>query len=77
MPTEAAATVATPAPTEPSAAAVALAAQAFCRFHATCFWSADPQLPITPALVPFVVRGLRENGGHAGYRAAAEILRCQ
>ncbi len=62
---------------EPTNAAVVLAAQAFRRFYASCFWSADPQLLITAESVPFVVRGLRENGGHAGYRAAAEILRCR
>ncbi|MBM4345703.1 MAG: hypothetical protein FJ100_20205 [Deltaproteobacteria bacterium] len=61
----------------PTSAAVAAAAEAYRRFHTNCFWSSDPRLEITAALVPFVVRGLRENGGHAGYRAAAEILRCR
>lgn len=54
---------------------VKLARRAFREFYAQCFWSYREDLEITEALVPFVVRGLREHGGRAGYRVAAEL--CQ
>ena len=52
-----------------------LAQKAYLEFHARCFWSYREDAVITEEKVPFVIRGLRENGGLAGYRAAAEICR--
>ena len=52
-----------------------LARQAFKDFYAQCFWSYRADAEITEEKIPFVVRGLREHGGLAGYRVAAEICR--
>ena len=50
-----------------------LARRAFRQFRARCFWSYRPDLVITEAEIPFIVRELRRNGGHEGYRVAAQI----
>jgi hypothetical protein len=50
-----------------------LARQAFKDFHALCFWSYREDAEITEEKIPFVIRGLREHGGLAGYRKAAEL----
>lgn len=52
-----------------------LARKAFREFHAQCFWSYREDAEITEDKIPFVVRGLREHGGRAGYRIAAELCR--
>lgn len=52
-----------------------LARRAFKEFFAQCFWSYDPQLQITEQHIPFIIRELRHNGGHKGYRVAAELCR--
>ena len=52
-----------------------LARRAFVDFHAQCFWSYRADAAITEDKIPFVVRGLREHGGMAGYRVASEICR--
>ena len=52
-----------------------LARQAFKDFYAQCFWSYREDLEITEEKIPFIIRGLREHGGHAGYRLAAKL--CQ
>ena len=52
-----------------------LARQAFKDFHAQCFWSYRSDAEMTEEKIPFVVRGLREHGGLAGYRVAAELCR--
>ena len=54
---------------------LALARQAFKDFYAQCFWSYREDLEITEEKIPLVVQGLREQGGHAGYRVAAELCR--
>jgi hypothetical protein len=50
-----------------------LAKQAFREFYAQCFWSYREDADITEDKIPFVIRGLREHGGRAGYRIAAEL----
>ena len=50
-----------------------LARWAFKEFHAQCFWSYREDAEITEDKIPFVIRGLREHGGLAGYRVAAEL----
>jgi hypothetical protein len=50
-----------------------LARKAFKEFYAQCFWSYREDAEITEQKIPFVIRGLREHGGLAGYRAAAEL----
>lgn len=52
-----------------------LARKAFRDFHALCFWSYREDAEITEDKIPFIVRGLREHGGAAGYRVAAELCR--
>jgi hypothetical protein len=69
-------------PTNPSSDApadreqrLAMARQAYRDFFARCFWSYREDAEITEEKIPFVVQGLRENGGHAGYRVAARLCR--
>jgi hypothetical protein len=50
-----------------------LARKAFREFYAQCFWSYREDAEITEDKIPFVIRGLREHGGQAGYRIAAEL----
>jgi hypothetical protein len=50
-----------------------LAKKAFREFYAQCFWSYREDSDITEDKIPFVIRGLREYGGRAGYRIAAEL----
>ena len=52
-----------------------LARKAFKDFYAQCFWSYREDAEITEEKIPFVIRGLREHGGLAGYRVAAELCR--
>jgi hypothetical protein len=52
-----------------------LARKAYRDFYAQCFWSYREDAEITEEKIPFVIRRLREHGGHAGYRTAAEICR--
>ncbi|MBI3880309.1 MAG: hypothetical protein HY301_09640 [Verrucomicrobia bacterium] len=52
-----------------------LARQAFKDFYAQCFWSYREDAEITEEKIPFVIRGLREHGGLAGYRVAADLCR--
>jgi hypothetical protein len=51
-----------------------LARKAFKEFYARCFWSYREDLEITEEFIPFVIRGLRQHGGQAGYRIAGELL---
>jgi len=50
-----------------------LARKAFREFYAQCFWSYREDAEITEDKIAFVIRGLREHGGLAGYRVAAEL----
>ena len=52
-----------------------VARKAFREFYAQCFWSYREDAEITEDKIAFVIRGLREHGGLAGYRIAAEICR--
>ncbi len=52
-----------------------LARKAFKDFYAQCFWSYRPDAEITEDKIPFVIRGLREHGGLAGYQVAADLCR--
>lgn len=51
------------------------ARRAFRRFHATCFWSADPNYQVTLADVPWVAKQLMTNGGRAGWELGAKLCR--
>lgn len=69
--------------THPSRAAVrpvsadrlALAQQAFERFHSRCFWFMHRDARITEQEVPYICERLRADGGRAGFLLAAQI--CQ
>ncbi len=50
-----------------------LAQRAYQDFYAQCFWSYRRDLKITEEDIPFVIRELRLNGGHKGYRIVAEL----
>ncbi len=52
-----------------------LARKAFKEFYAQCFWSYREVAEITDEDIPWVLRELRLNGGHRGYRVAGEICR--
>jgi hypothetical protein len=50
-----------------------LARKAYKDFHALCFWSYRPDAEILEDDIPWVVRGLRHNGGHKGYRIVTDL----
>ena len=54
---------------------LALAQQAFRDFFAECFWSSDPGHRVEERDLPWIIRNLREHGGHRGYRIVAELCR--
>lgn len=54
---------------------LALARQAFRDFKAQCFWSWVDDPEITEETIPHIIRELRLNGGHRGYRVVAELCR--
>jgi hypothetical protein len=54
---------------------LALAQQAYRDFFAQCFWSSDPDHRVQEQDLPWIIRNLRENGGHRGYRIVAELCR--
>lgn len=54
---------------------VELARKAFKEYYPRCFWSYREDFVITEEFIPFVIRGLRQNGGMAGYRVASELCR--
>ena len=58
---------------EASQRRLGLAKRAFREFYAQCFWSYREDAEITEDKIAFVIRGLREHGGLAGYRMAAEL----
>ena len=67
----------TPAPlsADERARRLALAQQAFRDFYTQCFWSYRRDFEVTEDAIPFIIRELRTNGGHAGYRIVAELCR--
>ncbi|MGA2662475.1 MAG: hypothetical protein ABSH34_33765 [Verrucomicrobiota bacterium] len=52
-----------------------LARKAFREFYGQCFWSYRQDAEIAEEDIPWVVRELRHNGGHRGYRVVGEICR--
>ena len=58
-----------------SPARLALAQQAFERFHSRCFWFMRREARITEQEIPYICERLRADGGRAGFRLAAQI--CQ
>lgn len=56
---------------------LARARQAFREHHAECFWCSDPAMEITEEDIPFVIAGLRKNGGHKEWREAQALQSCR
>jgi len=54
-------------------ALVQRARQLFREFYAACFWHLKPDLTITEATIPTIIRELRRHGGRRGMMAAAEL----
>lgn len=52
---------------------VELANQLFREFHTRCFWHSPRDLVITEELIPFVIKGLRTNGGRRGFMLAGKL----
>ena len=52
---------------------LALAQQFFHEFYAACFWHMRPDLVVTEAMLPLILKGLKHHGGHKGLRAAAQL----
>jgi hypothetical protein len=50
-----------------------LARELFQKFHPQCFWHSPRDLEITEDLIPFVVKGLRANGGRVGFVLAGKL----
>ena len=45
------------------------------RFHATCFWSFDPNYRIGPSDIAWVVAQLRKHGGRDAWEIASKLCR--
>jgi hypothetical protein len=54
---------------------LALAQQAFERFHSRCFWFMRRDAQITEPEIPYICERLRADGGRPGFRLAAQICR--
>lgn len=65
----------TAAPPQATPEKLALAQQAFERFHSRCFWFMRREARITAEEIPYICERLRADGGRAGFQLAAEI--CQ
>lgn len=51
------------------------AKRAFREYRAQCFWYLRDDMPVTAEDVPEIIRGLRQNGGRAGFLLAARLCR--
>lgn len=61
------------APAGPEETRVELARRLFREYYVSCFWHLRPDLEITEATVPLVVKGLRNHGGRRGFLASARL----
>jgi hypothetical protein len=51
------------------------ARRAYRRFHATCFWSSDPEYRVGPADIAWVAEQLRKHGGRDAWETASKLCR--
>jgi hypothetical protein len=65
--------VETSEPTRTTADRVALANRLYREFYTACFWQMKPDLVVTEAMIPVVVKGLRIYGRRRGMLVAAEL----
>ncbi len=49
------------------------ARRAFARFYAECFWSYDPDRPVTEDDIPWVAETLKRNGGREAWEVGARL----
>jgi hypothetical protein len=54
---------------------LALARQAFARFHTRCFWFMREDLQIGEAEIETIIRGLRAHGNRQAFLIAAKLCR--
>lgn len=52
---------------------VELAGSLYRQFRGRCFWSSPDDLEINESRIPFVIKGLRGNGGHLGFKLAGKL----
>ncbi len=52
---------------------LALANRLYREYYTACFWHMKPDLVVTEAMIPVIVKGLRTYGGRRGMLAAAEL----
>ena len=45
----------------------------FKEYYASCFWHLKPDLIVTDAILPIIVKGLRTHGGRKGALAAGKL----
>jgi hypothetical protein len=50
-----------------------LAQRLFKEYYASCFWHLRPDLVVTEATLPIIVKGLRTHGGRNAVLAAAQL----
>lgn len=48
---------------------------AYDAYRASCFWSMRRDLVVTEANLPMVIEGLKEHGGHKGWKLAQALCR--
>ncbi len=60
-------------PILPRSDKAALANRLYREFYTTYFWHMKPDLVVTEAMIPAIVKGLRTSGDRRGMLAAAEL----
>lgn len=50
-----------------------LAQQLFLRYYVRCFWHMKPDLVVSEAMIPAIVKGLRLHGGREGMLFAEKL----
>ena len=58
-----------------SAERLAMAQQAFERFHAACFWFMREDMRVSEENLPQIIRGLRSSGNREAFLPAARLCR--
>jgi hypothetical protein len=51
------------------------AQQLFREYYASCFWHLKPDLVVTEAMLPIIIKGLRLHGGRNAFLAADWLAR--
>jgi hypothetical protein len=51
------------------------AQQLFKEYYVSCFWHMKPDLTVTEAMLPIIIKGLRVHGGRNAFLAADRLER--